>query len=174
MLIGITGKARSGKDTIAKHLATKHGFSHYWLSKPMKDALAVMLGWTSEHLYGDLKEVVDNTYGVSPRYALQTIGTEWGRELINQDLWLILAEQQIRRNPNLVISDIRFDNEAQLIRRMGGIVLKITRVDADEVQDHQSEAGVSDHFIDMSVTNDGSIKELQDIIDFIFFGGIDD
>lgn len=174
MLIGITGKARSGKDTIAKHLASKHGFEHYWFSKPMKDALAVMLGWTSEHLYGDLKEVVDPFYNVSPRRALQTIGTDWGRDLINKDLWLLCAERAISNSPNLVISDVRFDNEASLIRSRGGFIISISRSDAQEIAEHVSESGVSDNLIDMTIENEGTIEQLQALIDYVFFGGESD
>jgi cytidylate kinase len=174
MLIGITGKARSGKDTVARHLATSHGFDHYWFSKPMKDALAAMLGWTSEHLYGDLKEFIDPFYNVSPRRALQTIGTDWGRDIINKDLWLLCAERAITNSPNLVISDVRFDNEASLIRSKGGIVLRISRDDAQEVAEHVSESGVSEQLIDMTISNDGTIEELQAVIDYVFFGGVSD
>ena len=174
MLIGITGKARSGKDTIAKHLVNSHGFDHYWFSKPMKDALAVMLGWTSEHLYGDLKEAVDPFYNVSPRRALQTIGTDWGRDIINKDLWLLCAERAIASSPNLVISDVRFDNEAKLIRSKGGIVICVNRHDAQEVSEHISESGVSEHLIDMTIENEGTIEQLQALVDYVFFGGSGD
>jgi hypothetical protein len=95
MLIGLTGKARSGKDTVAGYLNNKHMFSHYWFSKPMKDACRTIFGWDDRHLYGDLKEVVDPVYGISPRVALQTLGTERGRNCINQDLWLTRAGPQL-------------------------------------------------------------------------------
>ena len=64
MIIGLTGKARSGKDTVAAHLQEAYKSHHYWFSKPMKDACRSMFGWGDEHLYGELKEEVDQRYGI--------------------------------------------------------------------------------------------------------------
>jgi hypothetical protein len=86
----------------------------------------------------------------TPRYLLQTLGTEWGRELVSPELWLGLVESSIERNltggRSVVIDDVRFDNEADLIRKLGGIVVRIKNVSESpdpSIPEHVSEAGVS-------------------------------
>src|SRR5690554_2025589 len=168
LIVGVTGKARSGKDTVAMRLATHHNYHHYWFSKPMKEACAIIFGWSDDHLYGELKEVIDERYGVSPRFALQTIGTEWGREIINQDIWLKRAQIEVDKNPMIVISDVRFDNEAQFILDNGGIVLRVVRDNSDSVIEHKSESGVSENLVSMTIENNGTLQQLYADVDYIF------
>lgn len=164
MIIGLTGKARSGKDTVAEHLRIAYGFNHYWFSKPMKEACKAIFGWTDEHLYGDLKEVVDPNYVVSPRVALQTLGTEWGRS-INSDLWILRAKKEMEQDQNLVISDCRFDNEAKAIREKGGIIIRVEREGIQSVADHSSENGISEILVSLVIKNDGTLQDLYKKVD---------
>lgn len=165
LLIGLTGRARSGKDTVAEELVLKYEIAHYWFSKPMKDAAKIIFNWTDAHVYGELKDIVDKKFGVSPRHALQTIGTDWGREMINDKIWLIAAENAIKLETRLVISDVRFDNEAEFIQSHGGVIVRINRPDLKEVQLHKSEDGVSDEYIDHEIDNDGTLTDLYHKVD---------
>lgn len=140
-IIGLAGKKRSGKSVTAKHLAGKHGYIRYALAEPFKLALMQLLGWSFEHIEGKLKEVVDERYGFSPRTAMQTIGTQWGR-FLNRDLWIILVDQKIDWNGNVVVTDIRRENEAQWIRSKGGVIIHIVRPDLPNNDDHISESGI--------------------------------
>jgi hypothetical protein len=167
MIIGLTGKARSGKDTVAEHLNIAHGFNHYWYSKPMKDALRAVFGWDDEHLYGELKEVIDVNYGVSPRVALQTLGTEWGRDCINKDIWINRAKSEMSKHENLVISDCRLNNEAQAILDMGGYIIQVVRSDAKEVAAHSSESGISPELISFNIENNGTLQDLYRVVDYV-------
>ncbi len=166
MIIGLTGKARSGKDTAAAQLV-KSGFEHYWFSKPMKDACSSIFGWSDDHLYGDLKETVDKRFGVSPRVALQTLGTEWGRDCIHKDLWINIAKMKMESADNIVISDCRFDNEAEVILSMGGYVVEIVRGDIKEVSAHSSEGGINPSLISFTIENNSTIEDFNSIIDYI-------
>lgn len=168
MIIGLTGKARSGKDTAAIHLE-KNGFEHYWFSKPMKEACRAIFGWTDAHLYGDLKETVDERYGVSPRVALQTLGTEWGRGCISESLWVDIAKVKMQTASKIVISDCRFDNEAEIIRSLGGTIVEIVRDDAQEVNSHASESGISKDLVNFTIENNGTIEQFLTDIEYIFF-----
>ena len=88
-LIGLTGPAGCGKDTIANFLMETHGFVQIALADPLRDGLKAMLGVTDEQLHRrDLKEAPIDWIGRSPRELLQTLGTEWGREHVAADLWL--------------------------------------------------------------------------------------
>ena len=167
MIIGLTGKAGSGKDTAAAKFV-ESGFEHYWFSKPMKDACKVIFGWTDEHVYGKLKEIVDPRFGVSPRMALQTLGTEWGRDCINKDLWVNIAKMKMENTESIVISDCRFDNEATIIRSMGGIIVNVVRGDVEEVNTHTSETGINPALINITIENNGTIKQLHEKIEYTF------
>lgn len=164
MLIGLAGLAGSGKDTVAEHLKQPT----YAFAQPMKEACRIMFGWSDRHLHGDLKEKIDMTYGISPRQAFQTLGTEWGRELINPKLWLIIAERHIKQHRNLVITDVRFDNEAELIQKHGGIVINIVRPDAMTVNSHKSESGLNPSLINHHIHNNGSLIDLYRKVDQLF------
>ena len=75
-LIGIIGKKQSGKDTIADYLVQNKGFIKYSYAFPLKNGAMEIFGFTKEQVYGDLKEVVDPEWGVTPRKVLQIMGTE--------------------------------------------------------------------------------------------------
>ncbi len=165
MLVGFTGKARSGKDTAADFT----GLNKYSFATPLKDACKAIFGWGDEHLNGDLKDVVDPKYGVSPRQALQTLGTDWARNTVNEDIWIIRAKEVLEHG-EVVVADVRFDNEAQLIRDLGGIVIEVVGTFADtQVRKHSSESGVSLGLIDHTVVNDGTLEDLEAQIDAIMF-----
>lgn len=161
-LIGITGKAGAGKDTIADYFVKEHGYVRYSMADGLKHALNAMFGWTMEHWANrEWKEYVDPKFGKSPRQLAQTLGTEWGRKLVNEDLWIILAEDFIRASKKpVVIPDIRFDNEANLVHGLAGELIRVVRTDSAAVSAHQSEAGVT-RWVDWEFSNNGSIEELH-------------
>lgn len=100
-------------------------------------------------------------FGRSVRYIMQTLGTEWGRELIHPDIWVKLAECVLfERGERMIISDVRFDNEVEFIREHGGVILHVTRTSAPEVEAHASEAGIRMSSMDLYVANDGTIDML--------------
>lgn len=154
-LIGITGKAGAGKDTLAAGLKGRSGVI-YSLASPLKRGIETMFGLPSTVWERDQKEVVIPWLGVSPRRLAQTLGTEWGRELIAPDVWLRVAERAItealREGALVVVPDIRFDNEAEMIRRLDGIVVRVER-DVAAVEAHVSEAGIADCLVDVVIEN---------------------
>lgn len=173
MLIGLTGKARSGKDTVGDFIKgdmSARGYDtvlHYSFAAPLKQGLQTMFGWTEDHTDGDLKEAVDEHLGVTPRFAMQSLGTDWARNMINQNTWVIIAKKRIseawRRGEHVLITDVRFDNEAQAIRELGGVVIHIERPGQEEIQSnqHASEAGVTYKVGDLMLINDKGLKDLQ-------------
>ena len=159
MIIGFTGKARSGKDTAADHLVKRFGYHKYSFADPMKETINRLMGWTDGHGYGDLKDVVDPKWGISPRYAYQTFGTEYCREHLREDFWLIKADEAIGNYTHTVIPDVRFENEADYVRRRG-LLIHIIRPNTKEVLSHKSENGVSRKFYDSVIINDGEVLDL--------------
>lgn len=163
-LIGITGKAGSGKDTLADAIVLEFGAVKYNFALPLKEGLNAIMGWSME-MWNDRvwKEREIRWLGKSPRQCAQTLGTEWGREEVHPELWVMLAlhrfelHSQTSKVP-FVIADVRFDNEARAIRRQGGVVIKVIRPDANPISEHVSEKGVSDEHIDHVLVNDTSLQ----------------
>jgi len=95
LLFGLAGIARSGKDTAAQHLVTQHGFHSYAFADPLRDGLMHILNLSPCDFEGEQKEQVLPWLGRSPRYLMQTLGTEWGRDTVHPELWLLLAAQNL-------------------------------------------------------------------------------
>lgn len=159
-LVGITGRARSGKDTLADFLVSECAFTKYSFAKPIKEAVKVMFGLTEDHVNGHLKEVVLPDLGVSPRFLMQTLGTEWGRQCVNEDVWLLAAQRNIEQLGNrVIIADVRFENEASFIRKNGGVLIHVVRDNCEQVLAHASENGVSFVKGDVQLSNNGSLGD---------------
>ena len=176
MIIGITGFKDSGKDTVADILMERFMFLKYSFAKPLKDTVGVLFGW-SEHRMNDreLKEMIDPFWGISPRQALQFMGTEVMREhfpkayasfgaIVGSNFWVKKAEQFIQNNPgeHIVIPDCRFQNEVDLIHSLGGITVKVVRQSSiPKVIEHASENVDLLENIDFYIMNNGSIADLD-------------
>lgn len=161
-VIGITGRARSGKDTVADSIVTMIGGYRYSFADPIR-AMLVPLGIDMAHPYWQAnKEKVIPALNASPRRLMQTLGTEWGRDLIDPNIWLTLANQRlITVGKGMVIPDVRFENEAEWVRSRGGKIIHVHRPDAETVEAHTSEAGISPHDDDSLIINDGTLDQLR-------------
>lgn len=159
MIIGLSGRARVGKDTAAWALAPL-GFARVAFADPMREMLRC-LGLTDADMEGEAKERPVRHLGLSYRRLAQTLGTEWGRSL-DPDLWVNVAMRRIddltSTGQHVVVTDVRFDNEATLIRSLGGMVWRIER-DVESVASHASENGVNRDLIDAVIRNDGELDE---------------
>lgn len=126
-LVALLGYKGSGKTLAAEYLMTQ-GYTKMSFAEPLKQMLLAM-GLTQDQIYGDKKEVQCHMLGgKTPRYAMQTLGTEWGRRLISDDLWIRVMETNIRKHSGkVVIDDCRFINEATMVKSSGGVLLRISR-----------------------------------------------
>ncbi len=157
MILGLCGKAGCGKDTAAAALAPD--FTRIAFADPMRNMLRC-IGVPDEYMTDrTLKEQSVPHLGISYRRLAQTLGTEWGRSL-DENLWIKVASHKIMRcHGHVVVSDVRFDNEAQLIRSMGGKVLLIMRHDVEDVAVHDSEKGISLNLVNGVLCNNGTIED---------------
>jgi len=165
IIVGIHGKARSGKSTLAAHLVSIWGFSEYFFAKPLKDALCALFGWDERHTEGELKEVEDPQWGLSPRQAMQIIGTDCYREMIDKDFWVKVAKRFMSEAPyvdknKIVIADIRFENEARFVREEGGLIVHIHRDNRAQVAQHISESGIGFLPDDLLINNDSDFENV--------------
>jgi hypothetical protein len=109
-------------------------------------------------LDGDLKEQPHPALaGRTPRYALQTLGTGWGRELMATDFWVrqFLIAQDTARHLGMAVvcDDMRFANEAQAIKDAGGILVKVIRPGVETHGPHASEGGLNSLTFDLVLYN---------------------
>lgn len=210
VLIGLVGHAGSGKDTFAQIVralfenATKEEAFDWVVSSesfaaPIKSMVAMLLDFfgvasimnrdaMNEYLDGSYKEEVIDTIGMSPRQLQQTLGTEWGRNIVNENLWLNSMAQRLpqyneakkhgHKGAVVLVTDVRFDNEAHVIQQLGGKLVYITHGDRvlEHNSKHVSEQGISAEYIDMIIDNSGTIDDyitnvralMEDLLAFKF------
>lgn len=168
MIIGIAGKARTGKDTVAKYLFANYSFTRIAFADPVKQAAQVIFGLTNEQTWDDAhKEVVIPYWGKSPRQMFQLVGTECVKPHFGEDIWVkrLAMVADILGTDDIVIPDVRFEAEAAWIRQNGGYIVHLERPGAMTVSSHVSEAGIKFEPGDHIMTNDSSIKRLHDRVD---------
>lgn len=139
MIIALCGSIGSGKDTVANILIQECGFSRMSFAAPLKRAVAAIFNWEYSLLEGITdesrawREEVDTWWSkrldipnLTPRFALQHIGTDVMRNCFHEDIWAASIEAHLRNvDGNVVLSDCRFPNELQTIRNAGGVVWEV-------------------------------------------------
>ena len=175
LLIGLTGRARSGKSTAAQHLVGTYLLEQYAFADPLRDGLMAIFNLDPTDFEGDRKEQPLGWLDCSPRQLMQSMGTEWARNTVHPDVWVKLAEQNLDYMSNalgavlgFVVSDVRFENEADLIRRRGGTVIHILRPNALAVNPHISEAGIAANSADLTLPNYGTVESFLRSLDEVF------
>ena len=165
MIIGVIGPKQSGKSTLTKALVERYGFSRTAFADPIKKALMVAFGLTWEQVYGSEKEIpTDKLCGRTPRHAMKTMGTEWGREMIHPDIWLAGWRNTIPSG-NLVIEDVRFPNEHEAVKSTAdGCIISVRRPGCEYDSSHESEAHADLPF-DYQIQNDSSMEEFESKIE---------
>jgi hypothetical protein len=167
MIIGLySPAAQSGKSTVARPLQQK-GYDLLPFAQPLRDMLGAMLRGVDydfmqiQHYLHEGKEQLIPEFGVSARHMLRTLGTEWGRQCISPDVWTTHWLERARRRSFVVVDDVRFVNEAELIHMLGGQVWRITRPGVERATNHASEGGLDEwpHFTH-EILNAGTIQDL--------------
>ncbi len=145
LLIGLSGKAGSGKSTAAAYLRDHHGYTAFAFADALKDVVGLAFGFSGEQLHGALKEVPDPRFGKSPRWCLQYLGTEVFRS-IWPNIWIWHLRQAVMdflafcgQQP-VVVTDVRFLDEAEALLRMGAVLVRIEREEGLRVADRDAGA----------------------------------
>ena len=168
-VIGLVGRRGSGKSLVAQRLVAAHGYTHVPFAKPLKDMLRA-IGLDEVYL-GSLKELpCPLICGVTPRHAMQALGTEWGRNLIHPDLWTTLwRDAVIRSKASVVVADdVRFANEAVAVRSLGGVLLRVVRPEmpaSEEADSHASETEQDNIECGARLVNGDTIADLDAAVD---------
>jgi hypothetical protein len=174
MIIGLTGYAQSGKDTVAKILVERYGYIRVAFADRIKDLLFEMnpiVGYTDAPVY--LRDVVERdgwekakSYGEIRRY-LQNLGVG-ARNIFGEQFWIDQAVRQLDPDNNYVITDVRFTNEADMLRQMGEWVentevqiWRIKRPGIEAVNEHVSENEMDGYKVDQIFSNSGTLEGLE-------------
>lgn len=174
MLYAVCGHKRHGKDSVADVLVKHYWFRKDSFARPMKEACSIIFGWSPE-IMEKYKEDIDPSLGISPRQALMLLGTEFGqhmlcerypqfKEITGRKLWVKRALATYRAdNPSdrLVISDLRFPHEAEVVREKGGKIIKVFSYSIPMDLSHESESAIEDVRFDYFLLNDGSLADLE-------------
>ena len=171
-LIGLYSPSpQSGKTVVANELQQR-GWMLVSFAGPLKRMLGVFLssaGYDSVQIQSLLYEDKEKRlpeFGVSTRHLLQTIGTEWGRECISPDVWVDVwranVMQWLEGGVNVVVDDMRFPNEWDVIKSLGGECWYITRPRTEKYEtEHASEGALDNHGFDRRLTNNSTLADLQ-------------
>ena len=175
-VILLTGPAGAGKSTV-KELIQDNSPDQHYVSMKFASYLKTMLGFgfdlTVEHTEGHLKQVpCPQLGGRTPRHAMQTLGTEWGRKCIHEDIWPMRAVADVREHyvldpttyTGFIFDDARFPNEIDLMReafdtRVINIVPEFEGYTPIETSGHESEQHVLDW--DVQIINKWSLEDLE-------------
>lgn len=175
-LIGLGGKLRSGKDAFADYLVEHHGYVKMGMSDVLHESAMAMnpiihVGDRDVFRYQDVTAELGYVAAKEeyPEYRafLQRMGTEFGRNILGEHTWVGLTMSRIldqfEQGSDVVVTGIRFPNELQMIRDIGGRSIWINRpglVTAEAHAQHASETGVTAEDFDIVIQNDGDLDEL--------------
>lgn len=183
VLIGLMGVKGSGKSTCARYLVENYNFTEKSFADCLKKACQEIFLLSDEQINGSKKEEPDSRwFNCSPRKMLQFVGTDLLRDGletimpgIKNDVFInhfkLWYENEIKENPNaqIVVSDIRFQNEANFIKSLGGIIIKIERSSCEQSDTHVSEVEQRDiEIFDHFIHNNSSFDELFEQVNTIF------
>jgi len=167
MIIGLSGYAQSGKDTVAELLCLNYGYKRISFALPMRDAIyrlnPIVFNLNSrvaDLVDGDGWEITKQNPEV--RRLLQVFGTEVGREMFGENFWVDQAFKRAEEYERVVFADVRFPNEAQAIVDKGGQVWRVQREGHKPVNLHSSETAMDNWRFDDVILNAGSLSDLAD------------
>lgn len=165
LLIGLVGKAGAGKDTLAAQFGPCPKLA---FAAPLKQALMVMFDFCSTQVHTALKDEVDERWGISPREAMTKFGTDIMQAWIGSDFWVRRMEielEWVTGHPLVLVTDVRFPAEVEMIRRRGGVIVEIVRPNQDiSYRDPKTLNHVSEQLqvqADFTVINDKDLDHLH-------------
>ena len=198
-IIGLCGNKGSGKDTFANYLVETDGYIKVAFADYIREALKILFDWNEENFSQEFKEKNDEYWDVSPRKMMQELGTEFLRfhcvNMMSQDFYLpdgktykstfhikrlnkdIMKFYETNKNVKIIISDIRFQDEVDYVKKIGGTVIRINReLEKNNFSNHASEIQINNlNSIDINLVNDKdldhyikkvrlTVEHIQDLI----------
>lgn len=195
MIIGLSGYARSGKDSVARVLVDEYGYKRVAFADKLREflyALNPIVKISREHFaihewgteeaitvsaadevvrlqvvvdYYGWDEIKSSPYGDEVRVLLQRLGTEAGRGVLGENVWVDAALKGIQPDDKIVVTDMRFPNEYDAIIHHHGLTWRIDRTGVGPANDHESEISLDNHRFHALVPNHGSLKALETVVE---------
>lgn len=164
-LIALSGLAGAGKTSVAEFLVSDYGYQEVAFAYPMKRGLSEMFGIPIHYFESPvLKEMPIAWLGKSPRQLMQTLGSEWGRDLVAPDVWIRFAarvvESMHESGYRVVVSDVRYLTEADWVRRQEGSLWHLRRPEVRPGA-HSSETGIAALPGEPVLNNGGTLDDLK-------------
>lgn len=172
IIIGLCGAEGAGKSTVARRLTAAHQASVMPFARPLKEML-VALGVPHENLYGtpeQKEEPLPLLCGNTARWAAQSLGTNWARDLIHPDLWVNAWAAGVAQSSHTIIvaDDLRFQNEAAAVHGLGGLIICVRNENAEARIDrstaHHSQCWWNID-ADLEINNNGNLNDLYRHVD---------
>ena len=180
-VIGITGKKYNGKDTVSDYICIKYGFNKIAFADPLKQVCKIIFEFNDDQLYGNKKEEIDMRWNISPRKIFQYIGTDLIRKQmckiipdIQDNFWVkclietMKCELKLNPTSNFMISDIRFQNEIDSIKKEFSHcqIIRVVRPSVNLVDNHESETMIDNlKNIDNELINNGTLEDLYNMVE---------
>lgn len=171
MLIALySSTMQSGKTEIAKYLERKYNFKKMKFAFGIKQMIYVFISPfvldAKEYIEGSKKNEIIPVIGKTSRYLQQTLGSEWGRDLVGNDIWINCLDARRPKNKDVVIDDMRFENEFEYIKNNNGICIKVV-TGSHKTVDHRSENRLNNFEFDYVIYNDDTLQTLYKLVDSI-------
>jgi len=168
MIIGLSGYARSGKDEVAKILVEDYGYKRIAFADKIRELL---LETNPQVKDGFRVESVVQAYGWDQakvmfpeiRNLLQRLGVG-ARNAFGNEFWIGQVFNSIDKTSDYVITDVRFENEAMMLKLMGGQLWRIKRPGIEPVNGHISEREMDGYKVDKILKNEGTLEELRTLV----------
>lgn len=171
--IGLSGYARAGKDSVGQIILNLgRGWERMSFADPMREALyrlnpTITAGGVETTLAGAV-----NVFGwerlksasAQVRPLMQRLGTEVGREMFGKNFWVDYALDNLPDGAMVVFTDVRFPNEADAIKALGGEVWRVNRQGFGAANAHESETAMDDYEFDYVIDNDSTLENLEDLV----------
>lgn len=168
VVVSVYGYKGSGKSTVAGMLVNEYVFDLFKFADGLKSMLA-SFGLTPDQIDGPDKEIpCEMLCGKTPRWAMQSLGTEWGRKLIGEDVWVNAWKRAVQDwldndYSAVVVDDMRFQNEVDAVKSFNGVLVKVVRGEPSADQ-HESEKHIDSFAPDYTIVNNGSLEDLENAV----------
>lgn len=167
-IIGLAGYAQSGKDTVAETLVRERGYVRVAFADALREGVYTLNPWVFLEANNVRLQWLVDAVGWDEakkdpevRRLLQVFGTEVGRNLLGQNIWVEAAMRKAAEHEKVVFTDVRFPNEVQAISNAAGHLYRVVRPGIDAVNRHVSETAIDDYLFPI-IKNNGTLDELAD------------